>query len=355
MSIKQIAELANDSVSTVSRVLNNPNYKCSSDEVRDRILQAARELHYVPNEAARNLKKGIVRREKICYISVLMTRGGQFQIDPFFAELMRMVESEIHRNMCILSQVWYQPDFSKEIRLDEIQKKLADMFAGNEKALDGIVIIGRCNKEVIRQLKQYCKNIISVNRNSTNHEIDEVLCDGKKIAALAVEHLIHLGHREIGYVGDCHNEARFRGFQETMEKYNIPMDPSYIFEAEAKEQQGYQIMEQLIQRVHAPTGIYCANDIIAVGLLKCLDRHNNRYYSPSIISSDDITEAQYTKPMLTTVHLPVEEMAKFALFLLIDRIKGGHKSVMRIEMECTLVVRGSCSRVENAMGCEYYI
>ena len=58
---------------------------------------------------------------------------------------------------------------------------------------------------------------MSINRNSTNYEIDEVLCDGEKIASMAVGHLSKLGHRKIGYVGKCHGEARFRGFSETRE------------------------------------------------------------------------------------------------------------------------------------------
>ena len=59
------------------------------------------------------------------------------------------------------------------------------------------------------------------------------------------------------------------------------------------------MMERLIQRGDAPTAIYCANDMIAIGMLKCLNKYKNRYYVPSIISSDDIEEAQYTRPMLT--------------------------------------------------------
>ena len=93
------------------------------------------------------------------------------------------------------------------------------------------------------------------------------------------------------------------------------------------------------QRGDAPTAIYCANDMIAIGMLKCLNKYKNHYYVPSIISSDDIEEAQYTKPMLTTVRLPKEEMGKFALYLLIDRLDGGHKGIVRTELEGKLMIR----------------
>lgn len=101
MSIKEIAKRAQVSSATVSRVLNNPDYKCSSPQVRERIRKAAIELNYVPNEAARRLKTGSSSaEEKTCYINILMTRTDSAHVDPFFDEQLRVVETEIHRNNC---------------------------------------------------------------------------------------------------------------------------------------------------------------------------------------------------------------------------------------------------------------
>lgn len=80
-----------------------------------------------------------------------------------------------------------------------------------------------------------------------------------------------------------------------------------------------------------------------------------RYYVPSIIASDDIEEAQYTQPMLTTVRLPREEMGKFTIDLLLDRLSGGHKAIVRTELEGNLMIRESCTSVENTNRLEYYI
>ena len=74
MSIKHIAQIAGVSPATVSRVLNNPNYRCSSEEMRTTILQTARQLHYVPNEAARNLKKGTVTPPKLRCLGILVMK-----------------------------------------------------------------------------------------------------------------------------------------------------------------------------------------------------------------------------------------------------------------------------------------
>ena len=105
------------SISTVSRVLNNPEYKCQTPELRDKIWNAAMKLNYTPNQSARQLKNGKgATVEKTYYINVLMTRMDSATSDPFFTELLHVIESEIHKNGCILSKVWYRSIFSDDRR-----------------------------------------------------------------------------------------------------------------------------------------------------------------------------------------------------------------------------------------------
>lgn len=358
MSIKKIAEKAGVSPATVSRVLNNPNYKCSVSGLRDKIWKTAIEMNYVPNEAARNLKKGVsAKQEKTWYINILMTRTDSSTTDPFFAELLRVIESEIHDKNCILSKVWYMSVFSddRKCRRENLDRLIDGMYDEVEGKRDGLIIIGRCNKEALKKLNKKYKSVVSVNRNSTNYEVDEVLCDGKKIAAAAVEYLISLGHKNIGYIGQCHSEGRYNGYLETLKKHDLDVIPEYVIETKQTEAEGYEAMEKFFQSDDMPTGIYCANDISAIGMLKCLNKFRNRYYMPSIISSDDIQEAQFTRPMLTTVSLPKEDMGKFALYLLLDRLKGGHSGIVRMELEGRLMIRNSCSSVEDSMWSDYCI
>lgn len=352
MSIKKIAEKVGSSPATVSRVLNNPNYRCSIPGLRDKIWKAAIELNYVPNEAARNLKMGVfTQREKTYYINVLMTRMDTSQSDPFFTELLHIIESEIHKQMCILSKVWYLSIFSdsNKCKKENLDKIIDEMYSETKGKCDGLIIIGKCNGEALRKLKSRYKSVVSVNRNSTNYEVDEVLCDGEKIASIAIEHLIQLGHRNIGYVGECHDEVRYKGYIKTLQKYDIDIESSYVKETKQTEAEGFEVMKQFLQSGNCPTGIYCANDITAIGMLKCLNKYKSRYITPSIISSDDIEEAQYTKPMLTTVRLPKDEMGKFALYLLVDRMRGGHKGTVRAELEGKLMLRNSCVPVEESI------
>ena len=115
-----------------------------------------------------------------------------------------------------------------------------------------------------------------------------------------------------------------------------------------------EAIEKLLAMPDYPTGIYCANDITAVGVLKLLSRRKN-IYMPSVIASDDIEQAQFTSPMLTTVHLHKEDMGKFALWLLLDRINNGHKAVTRMELECKLMVRSSCTSAQENGWSDYCI
>lgn len=357
MSIKKIAELTGASVSTVGRVLSNPDHKCASEEMRQRILAVAREINYIPNEAARNLKSGKTVKKDIYYINILLTRLVSEENDPFFSEMLRLVEIEIRKNNCIVSSVWHCVDFSNDkfCMSEDVDRIVDELYENKEQESNGLIIIGKCCSKALKALKRKEKNIVSINRNSTNYGVDEVLCDGKKIALTAIEHLVKCGHTKIGYVGDCHDEARFSGYQAAQMHFHLHSDIDYIFDTTPNEDHGYKAVEYFSQQDDPPTGIYCANDILAVGMLKCLGKRRNRYYAPSIVSSDDITEAQYTSPMLTTVSLPKKEMVQFALMLLLDRINGNHKIISRLEVEGTLIVRESCRSITEAFAPEYYI
>ncbi len=347
MSMKEIADRVGVSVATVSRVLNDPDHRCSC---RDEILQVAQDLNYAPNAAARNLKLGVRDEEDTKFLAILMTRADAAGVDPFFTELIRCVESEIHRTACILTKVVYRSIFSDDRTCDasDVQALVDEVTSADGHKPDGIIIVGKCAPLALEQLSQHIAGIVSINRNSANYLVDEVHCDGRRIAELACEYLIGLGHTQIGYVGALHSETRYEGYEATMKVHGLQIDEESICEVGLSEAEGFEAMEKIMSSPNPPTGIYCANDIIAVGLLKYLWQHRNQGYSPSIIASDDIEESQLTKPMLTTVHLPREEMARFALRLLVDRIDGGHQSVVKLQVEGSLMERCSCSSPEEA-------
>lgn len=358
MSLKKIAEMTGVSVSTVGRILNDPSRKCSSEETRQKVLEAARMINYIPNASARSLRSGGGRNEdRIYHINILLTRFVHEAADPFYDELLMLLERELRTSGCIVGNVWRCSEFSddKAVRGDNLTDLVESLYKDSERRSDGLIIVGKVTSRALKQLKTKEKNIVSINRNSTNYEVDEVLCDGSRIAQTAVGYLAKLGHTKIGYVGDCHSESRFMGYQAALTNYHLSPDIDYIYDTTPNEANGISAMEYFSGLADPPSGIYCANDILAVGMLKAMNRRRSKVYSPSIISNDDIDAAQYTKPMLTTIALPKNEMVRFALMLLLDRIKGGHRIVSRLEVEGTLIIRESCRPFKNYYEPEYYI
>ncbi len=357
MSIKKIAEMTGTSLATVSRVLNDPNHKCKDEAVRQKIFDIARQLNYIPNEYARGLRQKQVQSYSINYINILVTRD---QSDPFFSELMRIAEVYAHSHGFVISHIWNYCLFSdlQRCRFEDIPQIVQNMYAQDLQHADGVLILGKVARSVVEEIKKYCKNVVSLSRNYENLDIDEIICDGQRNAHIAVEHLVQLGHKHIAYVGCCINESRYEGYQRALLGYSLIPNIHYVYECEAEFKKGVEAFRYFNQMKEPPTGIYCSNDIIALGLLKAINQKNlvqQGKYIPSIVSTDDIDEAQYTRPMLTTIRIPKEEMIKFALKLLRDRIENGHTTAIKMEFKGKLIVRESTRSAENSFECEYYI
>lgn len=328
MSLKKIAEMTGVSISTVSRVLNNKDYNCASDEVKNRIWEAAKEIQYVPNESARQLQKGGSEKPQgqraARKIIVILGRFQSIHDDPFFEELFRSVEQEIFAQGCSIQAI---------IPSEELLR-------GEVPDTDGFLILGRSSRELLRVLEKKTKNLAAVNRNPTMFEIDEVICDGKKAAETAVGYLLEKGHEKIGYIGDCSYEARYIGYYETLVSHHLPIDYACIYPTGQTEQEGYEAMRELLDRGQV-TAVLCANDATALGGLRAYNEAEQKNKT-DIISIDNIRAAETVQPLLTTVHIPEKDMGRAAVRMLIDRMNKGHQEKMRIEFPSRLVRRESC-------------
>lgn len=326
MSLKKIAQMVGVSPSTVSRVLNNSYTTCASEQVKARIWEAAHELHYVPNRSARNLKLGQSDQGQSLHIQIVLARVETLDKDPFFRELYRGLEIEI---------------FRKGFTADILAMAQEDVGRDMGKC-DGMIILGRCSSRLLRTLSKYTRNLVGIWRNPMNYEIDEVVCDGQKAAQAAVNYLIGKGHRKIGYIGDCSYESRYIGYNETMIRSQLSIDYSCIVQTGQSREEGFQAMKRLMEDEEL-TAVLCANDITAVGALQALRENKGMGDRKiSVISIDNIEEAQTTEPLLTTVDIPREAMAHMAVEILHDRILHGHTENLRVEFPCRIVERESC-------------
>lgn len=356
MSLKEIANRCGTSVATVSRVLNTPGYHCHKKGLEEKIWAAAEELHYTPNAYAKSLRMGHKTKSVPLTIDILLTRFDSMDKDDFFLELFEYTKKELLENDCVLGDVLTVPDMAalaaKEQKAKQVpyrsSKKITAEQGTNsalfvsQKPHAGLLIFGKCPADMIPVLKKRYAYLVGIDRNPTDYQYDEVICNGVTAAEKAVDHLISLGHKNIAYIGDCTYEARYIGFYQALLNHKIPLRYENVYQTTQTKEEGRKMMLEILKKPEKPTAIFCANDCTAIGVLQALAKNRRKGYMPSVISIDNIDAAQKTSPMLTTIHIPKQEMVHLALMLLLDQKKGHHKENVRIELPCHLIERESC-------------
>lgn len=359
MSLKDIAREAGTSISTVSRVLGNSEHSCNEEGLEEKIWEIARKQKYSPNNNAKNLRKGVINDNNNFTVDIFLTRFKSFNDDPFFSEVHRYLKEDILNQGCRMGEILNYIDI---ISLSESSVSKVPFKSTNEvvsikqkqplstiihKDNTGLIILGKCPEELIETLKKRYSYIVGIDRNPTNYEYDEVICNGLSAAEKAVEYLISLGHKDIAYIGDCTFETRYIGYYQALFNHKIPLDHSNIYPSNQTMEDGYRIMKNnILKRVTKPTAVFCANDITAIGVLKAL-KESRLKYMPSVVSIDNIRESEKTEPMLTTIDIPKKEMGRLALTLLLDKKSGRHNKNVRVELPCDLIKRSSCYYANN--------
>lgn len=336
MTLKEIAQEAGVSISTVSRVINQTNSGAASQEVQKRIWEIVRRTGYTPNSIARSLKIGDKQdtAELSHSIACLFARTPEAISDPFFSTIAHSIEKEAFRHNYILKYSFTAIDFQ--------HPSTFHLLTNNQ--VDGIAILGRCSRQLLSFLKKYFNYVIYTGLNSLNAKYDQVLCEGFQCGLSAVEYLISLGHREIAYIGETKDEERYTGYVEALNKHHLPLRQEYISDVLLSSEGGYLGAKALLNRTRTMTAVFCPNDMTAIGVMHAIQESGLKIPQDiSVIGIDDIDTAQYLSPMLTTIHVPLDEMGQMAAKILIDRIQGGHHIPMKILMPFYPAVRESCA------------
>ncbi len=333
MTLKDIAKEAGVSVSTVSRIINGNSTNAASKEVQDKIWEIARAGGYVPNISAQALKQKSSQTPPHHSIACVYARAQDAQNDAFFSTLTRSIEQEALKEGYIVKYSFSAIDIHNPATENQIMN--------NE--VDGAAILGRCDKETLKFMKNHFRKVIYTGLNPLDADYDQVICDGNAIAADAVNHLISLGHTKIGYIGETKNEIRYDAYCNTLKSHHIPFDKNFVTNVTGSSENGYQGAKRILERSSEVTAFFCMNDITAIGAIRAI--HECGYQIPSdiaLISMDDIEIAQYVSPMLTTMHIPIEEMGRLTAKILIDRINNGHTLPLVISLPYYMAKRESC-------------
>lgn len=320
VTIRDVAKRAGVSVTAASYALNNTG--TLSEETRQRILQAARELNYHPNAFARNL-----RRRKSLTIGVFISAFAGL----FYEEIL----DGIHK---VLLQTEYELIVCPESRT--IRKVLA------HRQVDGAIVFdSSISSETIRKLASENFPIVVMERVLEAEYVLPVLIDNASGARQVFEHLYQQGARHIAFVEgapDAFDSAeRKRVFLEEAGHHHLPIT---CLEGNFTEQSGYRAAQSLMSAGRLPEAVFCANDQMALGFLRAMHEHGlNAPQDIAVVGFDDIILSRYAQPPLTTVRASRTQWGATAARQLIDfLVEGKPFQAKRLPVE--LVVRQSSLR-----------
>jgi DNA-binding LacI/PurR family transcriptional regulator len=321
-----VARLAGVSHQTVSRVLNgHPNVR---PQTREEVLAAIRELGYRPNAAARTLVTG--RTQALGVISFDTTLYGP-------ASMLYGIERAAHPGYTVA--ITSLPAFGRRSMQEAV-----DRFLGQ--GVEGILVVAS-EMPLLEALSGVTTDVPLVAVGcGTRAPLDSVAIDNISGAFQATRYLLDLGHETVHYVGgpdstlDAHERAE--GWARALREAGTA-EPE-ILSGDWSARSGYEIGHEMA-RMPDVTAIFCANDQMALGMLRALGEHRRHVPSAvSVVGFDDIPESAFFLPPLTTVRQDFGELGRQALRLLVDRICGRPAPGARMPVAPELIVRASATR-----------
>lgn len=325
------------SESTVSRVLNSDDTVIAiSEQTRQSVLEAAKELDYRPHPGARFL-----RGRGTGLIGLIVREAN----DPFFAELINVIARQAQGRGYGVLLGYANNDPAKALTLTQVL---------DPRLCDGLLLLGDLNEpgqsdELTKHLRRQ-DHMVMVSRGggALLGTLPSVGIDNDAGGRLAMNYLSELGHRRIGFIsapraGDFHE--RLLAYERHMNDCCGGVPAAYVQVDENSHEGGYQAMRRALSLPEPPTAVWCADDTMAVGAYAAAQDHG--YAVPedlSIVGFDDTRVAAYLRPALTTVRQPLEEIGCQAVELLLAKAAGKAQVAERTRMfvEPQLVVRDSC-------------
>jgi LacI family transcriptional regulator len=315
---------------TVSRVVNGAG--TVRDSTRARVNTAIEQLGYSPNEAARRLAGG-----KPLHVAMLYAKQGAYMAEFLFGGL---EQARKHNAHFTVEKCAHDPGIC-----DEIRRIIDD-------GTDGLLIVPPFadSEDVLDLVESTGMPTVVVTSSKVRESICRVGVDDYKAAHEMTEHLIHLGHTRIGFIvghprhGTSQN--RLEGFRRAMQEANLDLPDSYIAQGQFTYRSGLDAATELLQQDERPTAIFASNDEMASAAATVAHRFGLDIPADlSICGYDDIPIATAIWPQLTTIHIPVAELTRVAVDLLVQRIRAkqnGTTHVARqVKVDYTLIRRQS--------------
>ncbi len=311
-NIKEIAKIANVSISTVSRVFNNK--KGVSPKTHRRVLKVIEKKGYSPSAIASSLK---TRLSKSIGIAVPDAIGD------FYGEIINGIE-------LVATENGYNLIISLNHHL--VREELSAVNFFKAKKVDGAILITTSgDDDYVDSLIKEGVKIVLLDRNPHGLRVDTVKTDNFKGGYMATEYLLNLGHRDILFIRGISyidpSIERFNGYKKALKDKGVNRNNSFILNGNFTVDSGYSAVKEYLNKHGLNfTSIFAANDQMAIGAIKAL--HDEGISVPnnvSVIGFDDSYLSPYVIPPLTTIKQRREEMGKVAVELLLDNISSHYK------------------------------
>jgi len=332
-TIKDIAQRAKVSITTVSRVLNYDPSISVAEQTRKKIFEVAQELNY------KTLKERNGQMTKAGFrIGLLNWYTDQEELlDPYYLAIRLGIEREC---------------FNRNIELVKLYVSEQGSGLDSQMQIDGVIAIGRFQKEDFHLFSNCPEHIVFVDSSPDEKQYDSVVIDLKQAVYDVIDYLSELGHQKIAYIGGRNIkynkqiiDDREKAFVEKLTELG-KYDASLVYTSNnLYAEDGYQLMKQMIEDKALPTACFIENDSMAIGALRALHEANIKVPEQiSIVGFNDVALTEFLQPPLTTVHVYMEEMGETAVDLLFDRLTNRRQIPRKVILPTTIKHRKSCKK-----------
>ncbi len=308
MNITAVARRARVSTATVSRTMNDSGRVLP--KTAERVRKAIAELGFHPDINARALGSG--RSSLYGLIISDIT-------NPFFPELVRAFEDIAvkHQKEILIANTGYDPK-----RLDICVNRMV------QRRVDGVAIMtSEMDETLLKGLQTRKIPLVLLDRHAQGPGVSSVRIDHAAGMLQAVEHLVALGHSDIGFIRGPVSLAtarvRYKAFQDACKRHRVRVTARCIAQGDHGVEGGYKAMQDLLKKGAGLTAVLCSNDLTAIGAMETIYEQGLRVPEDiSVVGYDDILLSAYTRPGLTTVNVPREQVASAAFLSLLSYGQG---------------------------------
>jgi LacI family transcriptional regulator len=334
--LRDVAEAAGVSTATASRALQGT--RPVRAETQERVLQAARQLNYVPSTPAQRLGRGASQLARTTASVGLVLANGDYRFsDPFWSVVREGIEQELARHNYHLRFALTAGDF-----MQRHHRRLL-----SPAHIDGLILCGgaRTFLEAIGPTRAVVLEDDAL-RWSQPLPLDIVAIEKRRAMYALVDHLVTLGRRRFAFLGPpVEVDERAEAFVQGLARHDLALDPRLHAQTAWTAEGAYPVATDLLQR-HAAAidALVCASDAIAIGALRAAKECGVRVPADMALTGfDDIPFARDLDPALTTVHVPKGMLGMVAARRLLERLARPDLEPLIQMVPTTLMVRASCA------------